>query len=140
MKKVIIRPNGSKKVQTIFEEETLAQQQFKDQCDVNKIMEKYKKGKPITHLNTSSGVYADLLEIPDYREALEIVRHAQDAFLDLPAKIRAEHENDPQKLIQWLQDPSNDDKAVELGLKTRPQKAQPVEVIVTNQAEEKPAQ
>lgn len=122
MKKVIIRENGSKRVQTIFEEESLAQQQFKDQCDVNVIMNKYKKGKPITHLNTKTGVYADLLEIPDYQQALHTIKSAQDAFMDLPAQVRAQHGNDPQQLINWLSNPSNDDEAVKLGLKVKKEK------------------
>jgi phage internal scaffolding protein len=41
---------------------------------------------------------------------------AQNAFKTLPASIRAEFNNDPAQVIDFLNDPANRDKAIEIGL------------------------
>jgi phage internal scaffolding protein len=41
---------------------------------------------------------------------------AQNAFKTLPASIRKEFNNDPSQVIDFLNNPANKDKAIELGL------------------------
>lgn len=113
------RPNGTKRVVTVPEGLTRTQQQFKDQCDVNNIIAKFKKTGSITHVrNAQTGVYADLTNLPDLQEAHQIVNSANAAFEAIPASIRQRFGHDPQQFINFLADPSNDDEAIKLGLKT----------------------
>lgn len=120
--KETIRENGTKKVVTIHSPVSLTQQHQKDQCDVNKIMARYKKTGSITHLrNAQQGVYADLTKIPDYQTALHQVMNAQAAFEQIPAHIRNRFNHDPAQLIAFLSDNKNRDEAIKLGLLPKPE-------------------
>lgn len=111
------RPNGRIRVQTIVEGESLTQQQFKDDCDVNLIMAKFMKTGQVTHWNSKSGVYGDFTEIPSYHEAMQTITQAQDAFMQLPAEVRLKFNNDPQQLMDYLNDPQKVEESVKLGLR-----------------------
>ena len=116
MKKIEVKPNGHRRVYTEFTQPSLVQQQFKDECDVNKIIRKYNRGMPITHINRAMGRYMDLSSAPDYVDALNQVIQAQDAFQTLPSDLRKRFGNDPAQLLSFLGDSKNYDEAVKLGL------------------------
>jgi phage internal scaffolding protein len=97
------------------EEPSLAQQHFKDECDINTILERFN----VTGLLPESPLsprYGDFSGIGDYHTALNRVIAAQDEFEALPAQIRARFNNDPAQLIEFLQDEFNRSEAEELGL------------------------
>lgn len=97
------------------EEPSLAQQHYKDECDINTILEKFN----ITGLLPESPLsprYGDFTGIGDYHTALNRVLAVQDEFEALPAQIRARFENDPAKLIEFLEDEKNRPEAENLGL------------------------
>ena len=97
------------------EEPTLAQQHFKDECDINNILRQFN----ITGLLPESPLsprYGDFSGISDYHTALNRVIAAEDEFMALPANIRARFDNDPAQLINFLDDESNKDEAIKLGL------------------------
>lgn len=110
-------PTERVRVQTINEEPTMTQQQFKDEADINNIMRKY-GADPVAFnaLTRKGGVYADFSEIKDYHGMLQEVEDAKSAFSALPAQLRSRFDNDPGKLIEFLQDSKNYDEGVELGL------------------------
>lgn len=60
--------------------------------------------------------YADLSEAPDLREILDLGLEAQRQFGRLPAELRAMFNHDPVALWDFVQNPANASKAVELGL------------------------
>lgn len=116
-KEITIRANGTKRVRTINNLPSRTQQQFKEQCDVNNIMAKYKKTGTITHVrNAANGVYMDLTEIPDLLTARLQLQEAETAFLQMPASLRHKFNNDPAELISYLSNPSNHTEAIHLGL------------------------
>jgi phage internal scaffolding protein len=97
------------------EEPSLAQQHFKEECDINSILERFN----ITGLLPQSPLsprYGDFSGIGDYHSALNRVIAAQDEFEALPAQIRARFDNDPAQLIEFLADEKNRPEAEELGL------------------------
>lgn len=116
IKKITKLESGRIKVQSMPVGESMTQRQFQEDTDVNKIMQKYKKLGQITHLNSRSGVYADITELGDYQQAMETVIRADRAFNDLPSNVRARFANDPQRLIEFLSDPKNEKEGMELGL------------------------
>lgn len=123
MKKIeIVKSYGKKriKVSTINEEPSLTQQAFKEDTDVNIVLERYMKTGEI-QLSKKQGFYGDVSEIPDLTQATEIVAKAQQAFDSLDAKIRYEFKNDPRLLMQFLQDPKNKQRGIELGLFNKPE-------------------
>lgn len=116
MKEIIIEENGRKRVQTINTEPSRTDQSWKDMCDVNLIVAKYKKTGEWFHLARKQGVYADVSEISDYNVSLQKVLNAQNAFNALPSELRNRFGNDPAKLLEFIQDPKNYDEGVKLGL------------------------
>lgn len=97
------------------EEPSLAQQHFKDECDINTILQKFN----ITGLLPESPLsprYGDFSGIGDYHTAMNRVMAAKDEFMTLPANIRARFNNDPAQLIEFLENSDNRSEAEELGL------------------------
>lgn len=114
-----VRPDGSLDIGTVNDEPSLTEQQYKDSCDINLIMKKYQLTGEITHLRRQQGMYADLTNVPSYQEALDLVIKAQDAFDTLPGAFRQELGNDPAKFLEWIHDPKNSERAIEMGLAER---------------------
>lgn len=114
--KIIETKNGRVRVATVNAEKSRTQQQFKEQVDVNNIVAKYKKTGEWLHLTRKNGVYADVSNITDYRESLDKVMQANAAFASLPSSIRVRFDNDPNQLLNFLQDPNNYQEAVNLRL------------------------
>jgi len=97
------------------EEPSLAQQHFKEECDINTILQKFNVTGILPEAPLSPR-YGDFTGIGDYHTALNRVIAAQDEFEALPAQIRARFDNDPAKLIEFLDDEANRPEAEELGL------------------------
>lgn len=129
-KKITKEPSGRVRVQTINELPSMAQQQFKDECDINNIMKKYQSTGQFLHTTSKQGRYADFSDIKDYQEMLDTVRYADAAFLELPAQVRARFQNNPAELLSFLQDKSNYDEGVKLGL-LQPKPTTPTEQPTT---------
>jgi len=97
------------------EDATLAQQQFKDECDINNIMEKFGMTGLIPQ-NPLSPQYGDFSGVNDYHSALNAIMAAEEQFDALPAKIRERFANDPANLIDFMENPENRSEAEKLGL------------------------
>jgi len=110
------------------EDATLAQQHFKDECDINNILRQFN----VTGLlpeSTLSPRYGDFTGIVDYHSALNQVIAAEDEFMRLPAQTRARFNNDPAQLIDFLDKEENKNEAIKLGLVKQPEELpQAVEV------------
>lgn len=91
-------------------------QHFKDDCDINRIVMKYRRDGIITHVSNRVPFYADVTQVPDYRTALGIVNHARSRFAMLPSAVRDRFGNDPAKLLEFLKNPENRSEAERLGL------------------------
>lgn len=103
--------------------ESMTQQQFKEECDVNNILAKYRKNGLVTHLSKHNGNFGDFSNVEDYQTSLGKLMEAQNAFLQLPSELRSKFQNDPANLVAYLSDPKNDEEAIKFGLKVkRPQK------------------
>lgn len=111
-----------KRVQTVIEGKTMTQQHQKEQCDVNSIIEKYRKTGHIAHTRKGEGRYGDFSKYHDFRANLELVSDAQTQFDALPAHLRKRFANDPANLVEFLLDPSNKEEAQKLGLVPQPEK------------------
>jgi hypothetical protein len=117
MQKVITkRPNGSRRVVTVNDKPSKTDQQYRDDCDVNHIMNKYAKTGIITHLAKHPGRFANVSEIPNLLEGFEKVNQAKQAFMDLPGSLRKRFNNDFRNMVAFLNDRSNQEEAIKLGL------------------------
>lgn len=101
---------------------SLAQQHFKDECDINVLFARYLETGEMPQVQQGLS-YGDFTGIFDFQTAMNAVRTAEGVFQQLPARIKNRFDNDPQKLLQFLADPENRDEAEFLGLVTKPEKA-----------------
>lgn len=91
-------------------------QAHKDETDINIILRKHEKGLVVDHLNKHQGQYGDFIDAPDYHTALNRIHAADEAFMEIPADIRAEFDNDPAQFLEFVQNPENLPSMREMGL------------------------
>lgn len=96
-------------------EPTLAQQQFKEEADINTILERFGRTGEVIAPNRLPQ-FGDFDAINDYHSAMNAIVEAQQTFEQLPAKLRARFSNDPGEFVMFCMDDSNRDEAVRLGL------------------------
>lgn len=94
---------------------SLAQQQFKDECDINNILRQFNITGQLPNAPLSPK-YGDFTGIGDYKTALDRVIAADEEFMNLPANIRARFNNDAAELIEFLDNDENRLEAEKLGL------------------------
>lgn len=98
---------------------SMTDQSQKDDCDVNKILARYKETGYLVdplHPGTRQPIFGDFSDVPDYQTCLDVIREADSAFLQLPAKVRDRFANNPQEIFDFLKDEKNRAEAIELGL------------------------
>lgn len=96
-------------------EPTMAQQQFRDEADINTIMERFgRTGELVAPVRMPQ--YGDFTGVNDYHTAMNAVIDAQTSFDALPAKVRARFDNDPGQFVEFCLDDNNREEAVSLGL------------------------
>lgn len=94
---------------------SLTRQSEAGATDINKIMAKYEKTGVLPHTNRQQ-FFADVSTMGDYRTALDNIRTADEAFMELPAQLRARFENDAAIFLDFCSDPTNREEMVNLGL------------------------
>lgn len=106
---------ASDETATVCEEETRTQQQFKDECDINIIMERFGiTGELPT--NVRQPIMTDFIDALDYQSALNAIREADAAFMEMPAGVRARFQNNPQTFIEFFSKEENRAEGEKLGL------------------------
>lgn len=96
--------------------DTMTQQNFKDECDINTIMSKYRENGVLEHVTRFRGQYGELPDEVDYHNSANLVLEAEEMFAALPAKVRNHCDNDPAKFLQMVHDPERRDELEQLGL------------------------
>lgn len=86
------------------------------ECDINKIVGKYKRTGELTHISQGIARYGDFTTEADYHQALLNVQEAKEQFMELPAEIRALAHHDPGEFLTFVDDPKNRDQCIELGI------------------------
>lgn len=117
------RENGTICSTVVNLEPSLAVQSEKDSCDINLIVDKYSRTGLMTNIRTDQPMYGDFTSAVDFHEAFAQIQKAEESFMELPAKVRSWFDNDPGKLIDFLQDEKNRQEAYDLGLVNSPPQA-----------------
>jgi phage internal scaffolding protein len=98
------------------EDPTMTMQQFAEESDINTIVRRFGIGVEMPQ-NFKMPSYGDFTDaVTDFHTAANMVIEADNAFMTLPANIRARFYNDPQNLLEFLADEGNLDEARRLGL------------------------
>lgn len=99
------------------EDPTLTQQSFREDSDINVILERFNITGELPSSSLGEPQYGDFLESQvDYKSALDVVMSAQSAFNALPARLRSRFDNEPSKFVDFVSDERNRAEAEELGL------------------------
>lgn len=91
-----------------------AQQQFKDESDINVIVARFGLTGELPEVRMP--LSGDFTGVSDFHQAMNLVRQAQESFMEIPAHLRARFNNDPGRLINFLENGDNRDEALKLGL------------------------
>lgn len=86
---------------------SLTKVSMQDECDVNRIVERFRATGLVTHLASGSPAFLDVSEVSDYRAAIDQVRAVGVFFDGLPAPLRSEFGNDPAAFMDFVADPAN---------------------------------
>lgn len=127
MKKITKRENGSLRVQTVIEGESMTEQHHREMVDINKICQRARRGVMPAYAPVPPN-YGDFSSGMDYQELINRTLDAKADFMQLPAYVRKRFDNDPGKLIDFMADGENLQEAIELGLVADPNKEDPVAV------------
>lgn len=119
-------------------EKSRTHQSFKDQCDINHIMAKYRKTGLLAHVAKFQGRYEDVSSGMEYRDAVETVMRGNEAFNSLTAELRHKFHNDPAEFLAFVSNPENAEEMRKLGL-MKPVQAAPEPVAVRVVQEPAPA-
>lgn len=104
------------------EDPSLAQQQFREETDINTIVRNFLK----------TGVLPDTVKMPsygdftgpsEYKAALDFVLAAEDVFMSLPADVRREFNDDPGEYASAPYSDEGVEKLIKLGLVSKQQVA-----------------
>lgn len=94
----------------------MTKQSHKQECDIYSILNQYQRTGIITHVQSARPQYTDLPDSTDYQTSVNILMEAQEAFQNLPARVRAHFQNDPGEFLAAFNDPSQYDQLREFGL------------------------
>ena len=96
-------------------DDSLTQQQFKEESDINTIVDRFLKSG-VLPTAASMPQYVDYEGVFDFQSAMNVVKAADDNFMRLDAKVRARFNNSPQVFLEFFANPDNAEEAVRLGL------------------------
>ncbi len=114
-----------------------AQQQFKDDTDINSIMRKFQKTGTINHSATHQPEYG-IATGPTLHQAMNLVTKANSMFEELPSSIRNKFKNQPSAFLDFVQDHNNAAEAEELGLELSTEAKAKAEQIAAQAASQPP--
>lgn len=120
---------------------SMTRQEFADECDINSIMKRYEGSWPPPSMRPP--MYVDFTAVPsDLQGALNMQMAASEAFMQLPASVRKEFDNDAVRFVEYAADRDNLPQLREWGLAAPEKVPDPptrVEVVNPAPAPEKPA-
>lgn len=118
-------------------EKQLTEQSHKAEVDINNIIRKNAGNAELIAKTAAltKFVYDDVTT-NNFEEMMNQMINARDTFASVPSHIRKQFGNDPAVFMDFVYNPDNKDKLVEMGLANPPEPAQePVKVAVVSQPE-----
>lgn len=114
---------------------SMTRQSDAEGADINVIMKRAEKTGVIP-VYTREALFTDVSGIGSYREALELMRVANEGFLALSPAIREKFGNDPVAFLDFTSNPANLPELQSMGLLATPEG----EPVVEEKAATPPAQ
>jgi len=93
----------------------MTKQSFRDECNINKIMDKFQRTGLINHYAAHAPEYMDIDPL-NYHQAMNIIADANTMFEELPASVRAKFKNSPEEFLEFTSNPENIEELRKMGL------------------------
>lgn len=90
-------------------------QEFKDDCDLNVILKRYRE-TGLIDVPVHEMIYGDFSNVEDFQKAQNLVSRVGEMFERLPATTRAYFANSPAEFLSFVNDQHNAGRAKDLGL------------------------
>jgi phage internal scaffolding protein len=94
---------------------SLTVQSMTEEADINTIVRRFGLTGQVT-VHDRPPLNEEFVDVMDFHSAQNLIRAAQEAFMDQPAEVRARFDNDPGKFVDFCSDGANHDELVKLGL------------------------
>lgn len=91
-------------------------QEMAEQCDVNRIVRRWREKGQSPHLQKGTPMYGDFSGASGLQDAIEQVEGAKKIFGELPALVREAAGNSPVQFLEMVADPEGLDILSEAGL------------------------
>lgn len=104
---------------------SLAQQSFAEEVDINTIVRRFGISGQLPQ-NVRAPTFGDFENIPNYHDAMNAIRQADESFNAMPAEVRYRFNNDPGRFVEFVSDENNRAEAIRLGLVVPPVVVEPV--------------
>lgn len=101
-------------------EDCPVQQSFRDECDINVIMERFGQSGELPS-NVRVPMYGDFEAVGSFHDAMNAVALAQESFEAMPAAVRSRFHNDPGEFVDFCNDPANLAEMRKMGLAVTPE-------------------
>ena len=96
------------------EQDNRTKQSFKDECDINRLLQRFQKDGAMSHLEAYGGEYGEYNKF-NFHESMEKLRRGNEIFAKLPSEIRSgEFRNDPGLFFTFVNNPENNEKLNDL--------------------------
>lgn len=82
----------------------ITKQSHKAECDIYTILKNYQKTGVITHVQSARPTYTDLPSDLDLQSSLNTISIAEQAFSNLPSRVRDHFSNDPLQFLAAFHD------------------------------------
>lgn len=107
---------------------TRAQQQFREECDINTIVKQFGLTGQLPQ-NLRMPIQEEFVETMDYQSSLNKLIEADKAFMELPADIRKQFQNDAGAFVDFVSNAENVEKCREWGLAMPARKEPEIPVV-----------
>jgi len=91
------------------------QSDLKD-TDINALFKRFEKTGQLPEMILKNGHYGDFSSVPEFQEAQNIIKHADEQFANLDVTIRNRFQNDPAQFLEFVTNPNNLNDLEQMGL------------------------
>ncbi len=88
-------------------------QSQKNECDINKLLERYERDASIGHLEKYGGQYGDYADY-DFENHVTKIAEMNTIFEQLPAEVKKDFGQSTNKFFEFVTNPENQGKLAEL--------------------------
>lgn len=139
MKEPINYYGKRKRVSLDLSKPVITDQSAKKMTDINNIMLQYSKTGLLPVQKEKLARYIDNTKIMPLEEAHALIQGAKQQFMELPAQLRKLMDNDPTKLVSFIQDPENKEILLKHGILEKAAAVQEEPKVLQNEASSSPS-